>query len=80
MSGGRIELGLGTGWYEGEHTAYGIPFPPLGERFERLEEQLSIITGLWDTPPGETYSFGGKHYQLGTAPPCPSRCSGRTRP
>jgi len=71
MSGGRIELGLGTGWYEGEHTAYGIPFPPLGERFERLEEQLSIITGLWDTPTGETYSFSGKHYQLVDSPALP---------
>src|SRR6202046_4367962 len=62
MSGGRVELGLGTGWYDGEHTAYGIPFPALGERFARLEEQLSIITGLWDTPSGGTYSFTGKHY------------------
>ncbi len=71
MSGGRIELGLGTGWYEGEHKAYGIPFPPLGERFERLEEQLSIITGLWDTPAGETYSFSGEHYQLVDSPALP---------
>jgi F420-dependent oxidoreductase-like protein len=71
MSGGRIELGLGTGWYEGEHSAYGIPFPPLGERFERLEEQLSIITGLWDTPAGEAYSFSGKHYQLVDSPALP---------
>ena len=50
MSGGRVELGLGAGWYDAEHTAYGIPFPPLGERFERLEEQLAIVTGLWATP------------------------------
>jgi F420-dependent oxidoreductase-like protein len=71
MSGGRIELGLGTGWYEGEHTAYGIPFPPLGERYERLEEQLSILTGLWSTPPGETYSFAGTHYQLVDSPALP---------
>ena len=49
MSGGRVELGLGAGWFEREHTAYGIPFPPLGERFARLEEQLAIITGLWET-------------------------------
>src|SRR5579885_3664947 len=47
MSGGRAELGLGTGWYDGEHTAYGIPFPALGERFELLEEQLQVIKGLW---------------------------------
>ena len=50
MSGGRVELGLGAGWYEAEHTAYGIPFPAIGERFDRLEEQLAIITGLWATP------------------------------
>src|SRR5471030_3185039 len=71
MSGGRIELGLGTGWFEGEHTAYGIPFPPLGERYERLEEQLAILTGLWSTPPGETYSFAGTHYQLVDSPALP---------
>ena len=53
MSGGRVELGIGAGWYEAEHTAYGIPFPPVGERFERLEEQLAVITGLWATPVGE---------------------------
>src|SRR6478735_631563 len=52
MSGGRIELGVGAGWFEAEHTAYGIPFPPLGERFDRYEEQLAIITGLWGTSPG----------------------------
>ncbi len=49
MSDGRVEFGLGTGWFEAEHTAYGIPFPPLGDRFSRLEEQLAIITGLWET-------------------------------
>ena len=59
MSGGRVELGLGAGWFEREHTAYGIPFPPVGERFDRLEEQLAIITGLWETPEGETFSFDG---------------------
>src|SRR5579863_2055825 len=64
MSGGRIELGLGTGWFEAEHTAYGIPFPPLGERFDRLEEQLAIITGLWTTPEGQTFSFDGARYQV----------------
>ena len=62
MSGGRVELGLGAGWYEAEHKAYAIPFPPLGERFERLEEQLAIISGLWSTPEGGTFSFDGKHY------------------
>jgi F420-dependent oxidoreductase-like protein len=71
MSGGRIELGLGAGWYEAEHTAYGIPFPPLGERFERLAEQLEIITGLWATPAGQTYSFAGRHYTLSDSPALP---------
>ncbi len=71
MSGGRVELGLGAGWFEQEHRAYGIPFPELGERFDRLTEQLEIITGLWGTIPGETYSFEGKHYQLESSPALP---------
>ena len=71
MSGGRVELGLGTGWYDGEHTAYGIPFPALGERFERLEEQLAILTGLWATPVGEKFSFSGTHYTLADSPALP---------
>jgi F420-dependent oxidoreductase-like protein len=71
MSGGRAELGLGAGWFEAEHTAYGIPFPPLGERFARLEEQLSILTGLWKTPIGEKFSFDGTHYQLVDSPALP---------
>jgi F420-dependent oxidoreductase-like protein len=64
MSGGRAELGIGAAWYEREHQYFGIPFPSLGERFDRLEEQLAILTGLWDTKPGERFSFDGKHYQL----------------
>lgn len=64
MSGGRVELGIGTGWYEREHQSFGIPFPPLGERFDRLEEALTIITGLWTTPLGERFSFAGKYYQI----------------
>jgi len=71
MSGGRVELGLGAGWFDGEHEAYGIPFPPLGERFERLEEQLAVITGLWDTPVGERFAFDGRHYQLQDSPALP---------
>jgi len=67
MSGGRVELGMGAGWVEREHTAYGIPFPPIGERFDRLEEQLEILTGLWGTAEDETYSFEGRHYQLAEA-------------
>ena len=79
MSGGRVEFGLGAGWFEGEHTAYGIPFPSLGERFERFEEQLEIITGLWGTAEGETYSFAGTHYQLTDSPALP-RPAQRPRP
>ena len=71
MSGGRVELGIGTGWYDAEHTAYGIPFPSLGERFERFEEQLAIIAGLWSTPTGATYSFDGSHYTLADSPALP---------
>jgi F420-dependent oxidoreductase-like protein len=79
MSGGRVDFGVGTGWFEAEHTAYGIPFPPLGERFDRLEEQLAIITGLWETPEGETFSFAGTHYQLAEAPALPKPAQ-RPRP
>ncbi|NBE80799.1 LLM class F420-dependent oxidoreductase [Micromonospora rubida] len=71
MSGGRVELGIGAGWYEREHTSYGIPFPAVGERFDRLDEQLEVITGLWRTPVGETYSFLGDHYRLVDAPALP---------
>ena len=71
MSAGRIELGLGTGWFDTEHSAYGIPFPGLAERFGRLEEQLEIVTGLWETPVGKTYSFGGSYYTLTESPALP---------
>jgi F420-dependent oxidoreductase-like protein len=71
MSGGRVELGIGTGWFANEHAAYGIDFPPLGERFERLEEQLAIITGLWETPEGQTFNYDGEHYQLTESPALP---------
>jgi F420-dependent oxidoreductase-like protein len=71
MSGGRVELGLGAGWFDGEHEAYGIPFPPVGERFERLDEQLAIVTGLWETPLGERFSFEGRHYRLAGSPALP---------
>lgn len=69
MSGGRAELGLGTGWFEREHRAYGIPFP--AKRFDLLEEQLQIVTGLWSTPVGRSYSFAGAHYELTDAPALP---------
>lgn len=71
MSGGRVELGLGSGWFEEEHTAYGIPFPPLGERFDRLAEQLAVVTGLWTTPPGERFSYAGDYYHLKDSPALP---------
>jgi len=64
ISGGRVVLGIGTGWYEREHQAFGMPFPPIGERFDRLSEQLRIILGLWTTPQGEPFSFNGRFWQL----------------
>jgi F420-dependent oxidoreductase-like protein len=79
MSGGRAELGLGTGWFDAEHTAYGIPFPPLAERFGRLAEQLEIITGLWGTAAGETFSFSGTYYTLSGSPALPKPAQ-RPRP
>jgi alkanesulfonate monooxygenase SsuD/methylene tetrahydromethanopterin reductase-like flavin-dependent oxidoreductase (luciferase family) len=59
--GGRIELGMGTGWLDAEHIAYGFPFPPVGERFELLEEQIEIVRRQWDEGP---LDFAGKHYEL----------------
>lgn len=75
MSGGRAELGLGTGWFEREHEAYGIPFPP--KRFDLLEEQLQVVTGLWQTPDAETFSFDGEHYRLDRAPALPKPVQSR---
>jgi F420-dependent oxidoreductase-like protein len=72
MSGGRVELGLGTGWFEAEHQAYGIPFPDLRERFDRFAEQVEIIHSLWTTPAGQTYSFDGEYYQLTDSPALPN--------
>ncbi|UOY03025.1 LLM class F420-dependent oxidoreductase [Blastococcus sp. PRF04-17] len=71
MSGGRVELGIGAGWFEAEHTAYGIPFPELGERFDRYEEQVAIVSGLWSTPEGETFDFDGRYYQVAGSPALP---------
>lgn len=71
MSGGRVEMGIGAGWYEDEHTAYGIPFPDPGERFDRLEEALAVVTGLWGTPAGETFDFDGAYYRLADSPALP---------
>jgi F420-dependent oxidoreductase-like protein len=71
MSGGRIELGMGAGWYDREHEAFGIPFPPTKDRFEMLEEQLTIIDGMWTTAAGEPFSFEGKHYKVVDSPALP---------
>ncbi len=71
MSGGRIEFGLGAGWFADEHAAYGIPFPETPERFDHLEETLEIVTGLWKTPLGETFTYDGAHYQLTDSPALP---------
>jgi F420-dependent oxidoreductase-like protein len=71
MSGGRVELGIGAGWYDAEHTAYGIPFPSTAERFDRLEESLAVVTGLWEAPEGETFDFEGRHYRLSDSPALP---------
>lgn len=78
MSRGRVELGIGAGWFAQEHTAYGIPFPDTRGRFERYAEQLELVTGLWSTPVGELYAFDGQHYQLADSPalPKPAQSSG----
>ncbi|MEU5313901.1 LLM class F420-dependent oxidoreductase [Streptomyces sp. NPDC021562] len=75
MSGGRVELGLGAGWFEEEHKAYGIPFPK--EKFGRLEEQLAIVTGLWKTRVGETFDFHGTYYDLTGSPALPKPAQAR---
>jgi F420-dependent oxidoreductase-like protein len=71
MSGGRVELGIGAGWYAAEHAAYAIPFPSTGERFDNLEEQLAILTGLWATPDGETFSYAGTRHTVTDSPGLP---------
>jgi alkanesulfonate monooxygenase len=71
MSGGRVELGLGAGWFVDEHRSNAIPFPDLGERFERLEEQLAIVTGMWATPSGQAFEHSGKHYEIVRSPGLP---------
>lgn len=71
MSGGRVELGIGTGWFDAEHSAHGIPFPALGERFGMLEDQLAIITGMWTAPEGTTFSYEGAHQSVVDSPGLP---------
>jgi F420-dependent oxidoreductase-like protein len=77
MSGGRVELGIGAGWFEAEHRAYGIPFPGTGERFDRFEEQLAVITGLWGTKVGDRFTFEGQHYDLQDSPALPKPAQDR---
>jgi F420-dependent oxidoreductase-like protein len=71
MSGGRVELGLGAGWFAEEHAAYGIPFPSTGDRFDALEEQLAIVTGLWTTPVGQRFSHPGPRWPVTDSPALP---------
>jgi F420-dependent oxidoreductase-like protein len=79
MSGGRVEFGFGAGWFDAEHAAYAIPFPGLRERFDRYEEQLAIITGLWETPEGELFSYSGRYYTVTDSPGLPKPAQ-RPRP
>ena len=71
MSGGRVELGIGAGWYEAEHTAYGFDFPDTPTRFDNLTDQLAIIDGLWNTPVGETFSYTGTVHSVSNSPGLP---------
>ncbi len=77
MSGGRVELGIGAGWYEQEHAANAIPFPPLGERFDSLTDQLAIIDGMWRTPAGETFSHAGRVHSVIDSPGLPKPAQSR---
>src|SRR5262245_46314504 len=71
MSGGRAEPGLGAGWFDTEHAAYGLQFPSTRGRFEMPDEQLGVAPRLWATEPGDTFSFSGTHYQLADSPALP---------
>jgi F420-dependent oxidoreductase-like protein len=77
MSGGRVEVGMGAGWNEPEHTQLGIPFPPLGERFDRLEEALAIVHGVWTEPDG--WSYAGRFWEVQGAHYRPSPARGGRR-
>jgi len=71
MSGGRVEFGFGAGWFGAEHAAYAIPYPNTRERFDRLEEQLEIITRMWETPVGDVFSYTGTYYSVTDSPALP---------
>lgn len=74
LSGGRFVMGVGAGWNEAEHQAYGIPFPPVKERFDRLDEAIQVMKALWGPGPA---TFDGKHYRLAGADCIPKPASGR---
>lgn len=80
MSGGRVEVGLGAGWNEAEHHQHGLAFPPTGERFDMLEEQLAIVHGLWTEPDG--WSYKGRHWTVRDAlfHPKPMAPAGKRHP
>jgi alkanesulfonate monooxygenase len=71
MSGGRVDFGFGAGWYAEEHSAYGLEFGELSDRFDRYEEYLDQIAGLWATPLGETYSHEGQFHHFTDSPALP---------
>ncbi|MFI5706498.1 TIGR03560 family F420-dependent LLM class oxidoreductase [Kribbella sp. NPDC051620] len=71
MSGGRLEVGLGAGWYEAEHHTHGIPFPSVADRFARFTEQLEILRGLWRSSETGSFSYHGAHYRLKNCPALP---------
>ncbi len=71
MSGGRVELGLGAGWFQQEHDANGLEFPSTGRRFDSLTDQLAIIDGMWNTPIGETFSYSGPAHSVTNSPGLP---------
>ena len=74
LSGGRFVLGLGVGWHEPEHAAFGIPYPPLRERFDRLDEGIRVMKGMWASEPA---TFEGRYYKLSGAEALPKPGAGR---
>ena len=77
LSNGRYQLGIGAGWHEPEHNAYGIPFPPTRERFDRLEEAIHVIKAMWGTGPA---SYSGKYYSLSEVDTLPKPVFGADTP
>lgn len=71
MSGGRVELGIGAGWYQQEHEAYALKFPSTRERFDMLSDQLAIIDGLWSAPEGEHVTYEGRIHSVVDSPGLP---------